>query len=96
MGQGQGISCQKFESNLYYGMRSNSEVSCLQEFLKSQGTEIYPEGLMTGNFLSLTREAVIRFQEKYANEILEPLELKNGTGFVGPKTRAKINELLGY
>ncbi len=90
------VSCQRFDTNLYYGMVNNLEVKCLQQFLKSQGPEIYPEGLVTGNFLSLTKKAVIRFQEKYASEILAPLGLEKGTGFVGPKTRAKINQLLGF
>ena len=88
------ISCQRLENNLYYGMMGNPDVRCLQEFLKAQGPEIYPEGLVTGNFLSLTQAAAIRFQEKYANEILRPLGLERGTGFVGEMTRAKINELL--
>lgn len=93
--RGQLISCQHFETNLYYGQTNNTEVRCLQEFLKAQGQEIYPEGLITGNFLSLTSAAVIRFQEKYASEILIPLGLDQGTGFVGTKTRAKINQMLG-
>jgi len=87
------ISCQKFEESLYFGIR-NYQVSCLQEFLKSQGPEIYPEGLVTGFFGSLTQAAVIRFQEKYKNEILIPLGLNQGTGFVGTTTRAKLNEIL--
>ena len=87
-------TCQSIENNLYFGFLGNNEVSCLQEFLKSQGQDVYPEGLITGNFLSLTKKAVIRFQEKYKSEILEPLGLENGTGFVGSSTRAKINELL--
>ena len=87
------ISCQKFENNLYYGMK-NEEVRCLQEFLRAQGEKIYPEGLVTGFFGPLTRAAVIRFQEKYASEILEPLGLSKGTGFVGPSTRDKLNQLL--
>jgi len=77
-------------------MTNNTEVRCLQEFLKSQGQSIYPEGLITGNFFSLTKQAVIRFQEKYADEILAPLGLRQGTGFVGPSTRQKINQLLGF
>jgi len=89
------ISCQKFEENLFYGLRNDARVSCLQEFLKSQEGEIYPEGLVTGNFLTLTKAAVIRFQERYAEEILTPLGLAEGTGFVGEMTRAKINQLLG-
>lgn len=84
-------ACQKFENNLYYGIKNNEEVSCLQEFLKSRGPEIYPEALVTGNFLSLTRAAVIRFQEKYSDEILNPLNLKKGTGYFGPLTREFVN-----
>lgn len=87
------ITCSKFENNLYFGMTNNSEVRCLQEFLKNQGTGIYPEGLVTGNFFSLTEKAVIRFQEKYASEILTSSGLLKGTGIVGPATRAKLNTL---
>jgi peptidoglycan hydrolase-like protein with peptidoglycan-binding domain len=90
-----GSEYSKFENNLYFGMRGN-EVKKLQQFLSEQGEEIYPEKLVTGNFLSLTRQAVIRFQEKYADEILTPLGLTEGTGYFGPSTRKKINKLLGY
>jgi len=92
--QQQGISCQKITKNLYFGILNDLQVRCLQEFLRLQGEEIYPEGLVTGNFLTLTKQAVIRFQEKYKEEILEPLGLHHGTGFVGPMTRKKINQLL--
>ncbi|MBI3337212.1 MAG: hypothetical protein HY005_01145 [Candidatus Staskawiczbacteria bacterium] len=92
-GQNNGI-CQKLNNNLYFGMANNNEVRCLQEFLKSQGQGIYPEGFVTGNFGNLTRLAVIRFQEKYASEVLTPLGLKKGTGFVGFSTRIKINQIL--
>ncbi|OQX00848.1 hypothetical protein BWK69_00610, partial [Candidatus Parcubacteria bacterium A4] len=61
----------------------------------AQGVEIYPEGIVTGNFLTLTKNAVGRFQEKYASEILIPLGLKTATGFVGSGTRAKINKMMG-
>ena len=87
-------SCNRFDYNLSFGLRNDSRVICLQEFLKNQGPEIYPEGLVTGNFFSLTKAAVIRFQEKYASEVLTPLGLLRGTGYVGLKTRAKINNLL--
>ncbi len=93
---GKKVTCQKFEENLYYGMRNDERVKCLQEFLKSQGQDIYPEGLVTGNFLFLTKTAVIRFQEKHAEEILSPLGLEKGTGFVGLMTRVKINQSLIY
>jgi len=88
-------SCSEIKNNLYFGIRNNAEVNCLQEFLKNQGAGIYPEGLVTGNFLSLTKAAVIRFQEKYTSEILAPWGLTRGTGFVGKTTKAKINQILG-
>ncbi|MFA5386683.1 MAG: peptidoglycan-binding domain-containing protein [Candidatus Paceibacterota bacterium] len=91
---GDSASCQRIDNNLYFGMTNNQQISCLQEFLKNQGTDIYPEGLVTGNFLSLTQQAVIRFQEKYASEILVPLSLERGTGYVGQATRDKINSLI--
>lgn len=88
------VACGRLEANLSFGMRSE-EVRCLQEFLAAQDGDIYPEGLVTGNFLALTRQAIIRFQEKYASEILAPLSLIKGTGYVGERTRNKINQLLG-
>lgn len=88
--------CKAVNTNLYFRLADNNEVRCLQQFLKSQGADIYPEGLVTGYFGNLTRAAVIKFQEKYASEILVPLGLSRGTGFVGPSTRAKINQMLYY
>jgi len=77
--------------NLAQGI-SGDDVKALQELLLKEG--VYPEGLITGYFGELTRRAVIRFQEKYLNEILVPAGLTRGTGFVGPSTRKKIDELL--
>lgn len=88
------VSCARFEADLSFGMRG-AQVRCLQEFLAAQGVAVYPEGLVTGNFLSITRQAVVRFQEKYASEILTPLGLQSGTGHVGQMTRNKINHLFG-
>lgn len=88
-------SCDSFNSNLYFGMSNNNNVKCLQQFLKDQGVGIYPEGFITGYFGNLTRAAVIRFQEKFALEVLTPLGLASGTGYVGPNTRSKINQING-
>src|SRR3989344_1252561 len=77
--------CFALTNNLSLGMSNSEQVKCLQVFLKSQGADLYPEGLVTGYFGSLTKAAVVRFQKKYA--ILQ-------TGFVGQLTRAKINSLL--
>ena len=85
-GQNQNNSlCKQLNNNLYFGVLINNEVRCLQQFLKDQGYQIYPEGLVTGNFGNLTKSAVIRFQGKYG--IIQ-------TGFVGILTRTKINLLL--
>jgi len=88
------VLCQKFEQDLYFGLRGDN-IRCLQQFLRTQ-EGVYPEGLVTGNFFTLTSNAVTRFQEKYSDEILAPLGLKTGTGFVGSSTRDKLNELLGF
>jgi len=82
---GGSISCSSINQDLSFGMKGNSQVMCLQEFLKAQGVAIYSEGIINGNFFSLTLQAVIRFQEKYG--------IPN-TGYVGSLTRAKINQLL--
>lgn len=87
-------TCSQINNNLYLGIIDSSDVKCLQEFLKNQGSDIYPEGFVTGNFGSLTQWAVIKFQEKYASDILTPLGLSNGTGYVGAQTLKKINQLL--
>ena len=84
----------RFNVNLKYG-QMNENVKYLQLFLKSQGHEIYPEGIVSGWFGPLTKKAVICFQEKYASDILAPWELSEGTGFIGKTTREKINEILG-
>ncbi len=77
-------ACSQISGNLSFGM-TGSEVSCLQTFLKNQGTDIYLQGYVTGNFGNLTKAAVIKFQAKYG--IIQ-------TGYVGPLTRAKINTIL--
>ena len=41
-----------------------------------------------------TFDAVLRFQEKYAEDILAPWNLTNGTGYVGETTVEKINEIV--
>ncbi|HOK21055.1 MAG TPA: peptidoglycan-binding domain-containing protein, partial [Candidatus Paceibacterota bacterium] len=71
-----------FTKNLSKGM-SNPEVTTLQQVLK-QDASIYPEGLVTGYFGSLTEAAVKKFQAKYGID---------QTGTVGPITRAKLNAL---
>lgn len=86
------ISGYQFTQNLKIG-DSGEAVRQLQIFLKSQGSEIYPEGLVSGYFGNLTRLAVERFQKKY-DIVYFGNESTTGYGSVGPQTRAKLNELL--
>jgi peptidoglycan hydrolase-like protein with peptidoglycan-binding domain len=81
-----------FENNLKYEMRNN-EVKYLQIILKSEGLFCL-KCSATGYFGYWTKMAVIAFQKKYASEILTPLGLTKGTGFVGKATRAKLNQPL--
>lgn len=48
-------------------------------------------GHETDRFGRLTREALVRFQEAHAKEILVPAGLTHGTGVVGTATRAALN-----
>jgi ABC-type transport system substrate-binding protein len=85
----------EFKARLKKGAQG-TEVRNLQECLANPpagGPDIYPEAQVTGGFGQLTEAAVIRFQEKYADEILAPSGLKRGTGIVGPSTREKLNEV---
>lgn len=63
------------------------EVKKLQKIL-ALDKNVYPEGLVTGYFGPLTLMAVKKFQVKYG--IAKPGD--DGYGFVGPKTRAVLNQ----
>ena len=79
-------------NNLIQGS-SGDEVKILQELLIKE--RVYPEGLITGFFGELTKQSVIRCQEKYAAEILAPVGMTQGSGYFGASSRAKANALLG-
>ncbi len=89
-----------FSRSLRLGNIGN-DVRYLQMFLNaSLDTQIASSGTgapgkETRLFGGLTKAAVIRFQEKYADQILKPSGLVKGTGFVGEATKRKINEMIG-
>ncbi len=76
------------------------QVKVLQRFLNKNGFQITATGAgspgnETDYYGSLTKAAVIRFQEAYAADILAPYNRTTGTGFFGQSTRAKLNALIG-
>ena len=81
----------QFKSTLRTGSQGG-EVTELQKCL-AKDPEIYPEGEISGYFGAKTKTAVIKFQEKYASEILAPYGLTSGTGEVKTSTMAKLNAL---
>lgn len=87
-----------FTISLFLGS-SGTQVLALQQTLNQDpDTRIASAGPgslwnETNYFGSLTKSAVIRFQEKYASEVLTPAGLTIGNGYVGQYTRAKLNAL---
>ena len=78
----------------------SSDVKALQQILNyDPETQVALEGPGSPEnetlfFGTLTKNAVIRFQNKYKSEVLIPVGLKSGTGFVGSMTRNKLNEIV--
>ncbi len=90
------IGLQKAEAaivnQLSVGSRG-SDVTELQTYLATDST-IYPSGLVTGYFGSLTQAAVERFQ--IAQGIVSAgTPATTGFGRVGPTTMARLNSLMG-
>ena len=93
-----GLACTTFTRNHSQG-NSGGEVMAIQKFLNSMAdTQVSVSGAgspgnETSFFGPATRAAVVKFQNKYAADILAPVGLSAGTGYWGPSSRAKANAL---
>jgi len=86
--------CHNFDTNLTVGM-AGSEVKALHLALEKESFSVSAEEKNNANFDESTASAVSGFQAKYKDEILTPLGLQYGTGFVGKASRVKLNKLYG-
>lgn len=84
-------TCPIFTYNLYRGAKDENtagEVTKIQRVLAADPT-VYPEGLITGYYGSLTEKAVQKWQAKQ-NIVSSGSAGTTGYGVVGPRTREKI------
>jgi hypothetical protein len=87
--------CYNFDSNLQIGSSNSNDVSSLLTALVKEGVATERGSNFSSTFDETMASYVTAFQEKYRNEILTPNGLKNGTGYLGRSTRAKLNALYG-
>jgi len=85
-----GRGANQFTKLLFRGL-TDSEVVLLQKTLIAE--DVYPEGIVSGFFGSLTERAVQRFQEKHGI-VAGGNPGSTGYGLVGPSTRTKLNEII--
>lgn len=82
----------RIDQSIGFGSRSDA-TTYLQQVLASDPT-LYPEGIVSGYYGTLTRRAVERFQVRYGIAFAGTPET-TGFGHAGPKTRVKMREVFG-
>ncbi|MFA5997192.1 MAG: IPT/TIG domain-containing protein [Candidatus Paceibacterota bacterium] len=87
-----------FGTNLSLGTKGE-DVRALQKLLNLDKDTLVADtgagslGNETDYFGPATKRALIKFQNKYASEILFPLGMSTGNGYFGARTREKANSL---
>lgn len=89
-----GKFCYTFENDFGIG-NSGDKTSALLNILVKEGLATKRSSNFDENFDETLASSVSAFQEKYRGEILTPIGLKNATGYVSLRTRAKLNALYG-
>ncbi len=93
----------KAEADFYRSLKlgdTGDDVVVLQQILnRDPETKVADSGPgsagnETSYFGELTRQAVIKLQNKYQAEILTPVGLNVGTGYVGPSTLAQLSKFV--
>ena len=93
------VSAESLFRSLRMGDRG-SDVNLLQKILNNDQRTVVAavgagsQGNETSYFGTATKNAVIAFQELYSAELLLPLGLSRGTGYVGTLTLKKLNGIL--
>ncbi len=85
--------CYTFNNNFGIGNSSNDNAQLITVF--SREGLVVPQNSTSNQFNEGIASMVSAFQEKYRGEILAPFNFSAGTGYVGDRTRAKLNSLYG-
>jgi len=88
-----------FTRSLKKGM-TGEDVRALQQLMNCLGFKLGESGAgapgaETDLFAQRTFDAVVKFQEKYASEILAPINATKGTGFFATYSIKKVHQLMG-
>ncbi len=86
--------CYTFNTNMGYGA-TGADFEALITALDKEGIMEFISVNKPSEYNEVIGSGVVEFQKKYASEVLTPYGLKNGTGYVGKSTRAKLNKIYG-
>lgn len=94
---GQTTNCSSFKQDLFFG-DSGKAVKNLQEFLNGNGFPVAntgpgSPGQETTYFGPATMQAVKEYQRQFSNKILLPAGLGKASGYWGPQSQQKAEEL---